>query len=332
VAEGPRDIARAYWTVGPSQGQIRSEALPQPAPDQVVVDALYSGVSRGTELLVHRGRVPLSERGRMRAPHQVGDFPWPVKYGYCSVGRVSGGAAEWLGREVFCLYPHQTRYVVATAQVLPLPNGLDPRRAVLAANMETALNAVWDAELKAGDRVSVVGAGVVGCLTAYLAAQLPGAEVELVDVDANKAEIARRLGVSFAAPERARGVADAVMHCSGAAAGLQTALTLAAPEAIVLELSWYGDELVSLRLGEGFHALRLELRSSQVGTLPARQRRRWTHARRLALALRLLADDRLDALIDSSAPFEHLPEIMGQLERGERRALCHRVEYSAAAP
>lgn len=322
--------AHAYWTVGAGQGEIRVEALPEPTADQVRVQALFSAVSRGTELLVHRGLVPVSEYERMRAPHQVGSFPWPVKYGYASVGRVTGGVPAWQGRAVFCLYPHQTQYVVEASQVLALPEGLAPERAVLAANMETALNAIWDAELKAGDRVAVVGAGVVGCLVAYLAARHPGTEVELVDVDAAKERIARRLGVGFAEPARAQARADLVVHASGVAAGLQTALGLAAVEATVLELSWYGSERVSLPLGEGFHALRLTLKSSQVGSLALAQRRRWSHARRLALALRLLTDERLDALIDSSAPFAQLPRVMNELQSGERRALCHRVHYSGA--
>ncbi len=322
--------AEAYWVVGEGRGEIRGETLPAPAPGQALVDALYSGVSRGTELLVHRGQVPVSERERMRAPHQAGEFPFPVKYGYSSVGRVRIGPDALLGREVFCLHPHQSAYVVDAAALVPLPPGVPGARAVLAANMETAVNALWDAELKAGDRVAVVGAGVVGLLVAYLAARHPGAEVELVDVDPEKAEPARALGLDLVAPERARSGADVVVHASGAPAGLQTALALAAAEAVVLELSWYGSARVSLPLGESFHALRLRLRSSQVGSLPPAQRPRWTHRRRLELALRLLADERLDRLIDARAPFRELPRVMQQLASGELRALCHLIDYEPA--
>jgi len=319
--------AEAYWVVGEGRGEIRGEQLAAPGPGQALVQALYSGVSRGTELLVHRGQVPASERERMRAPHQRGDFPWPVKYGYSSVGRVIEGASELLGREVFCLHPHQTAYVVPASALVALPSGVPAARAVLAANMETALNAIWDAELRAGDRVAVVGAGVVGLLCGYLAARHPGTEVELVDVNPAKLEPARALGLSLVTPEAARGGADVVVHASGTAEGLQTALGLAATEAVVLELSWYGDQRVSLKLGGAFHALRLRLRSSQVGSLPPQQRPRWDHRRRLELALALLADSRLDRLIDASAPFRELPAIMARLARGELAALCHRVEY-----
>lgn len=321
--------ARAYWTVGPEQGEIREEALPEPGTGQVVVETLHSGISRGTELLVHRGAVPESERARMRAPHQRGEFPWPVKYGYCSVGRVAAAGAsegEWVGRTVFCLYPHQTAYVVDAGVLAMVPDAVPAARAVLAANMETALNAVWDAELKAGDRVTVVGAGVIGSLVAYLAARHPGTEVVLVDVEPARAQLAEQLGVGFARPEQVRGGADVVVHASGTPAGLQAALRLAGPEATVLELSWYGAQSVTLALGEAFHSQRLRLRSSQVGGLSPAQLPRWTRERRLALALRLLADPRLDTLIDQRGAFEALPQIMAELARGGS-ALCHRIDY-----
>jgi threonine dehydrogenase-like Zn-dependent dehydrogenase len=263
----------------------------------------------------------------MRAPHQAGAFPWPVKYGYCNVGRVVEGGGALLGREVFCLYPHQTAYVVDNAWLHALPEGVPAARAVLAANMETALNAVWDAQIKAGDRVAVVGAGVVGVLVAYLAVRHPGCEVQLVDVDVGKQAIARALGADFAAPDQATGSADVVVHASGTSEGLETALRLAGPEATVLELSWHGDARATLPLGQAFHALRLTLRSSQVGALPPSQRPRWDHRRRLGTALRLLADERLDRLIDASAPFANLPEVMSELSSGARRALCQRIDY-----
>jgi threonine dehydrogenase-like Zn-dependent dehydrogenase len=320
--------AEAYWTIGEGRGEIRREALPEPGPGQALVQTLYTGISRGTELIVHRGGVPSSERARMRAPHQQGDFPFPVKYGYSNVGRVLQGPSELLAREVFCLYPHQSAYVVDAAALVALPEGVPAGRAVLAASMETALNAVWDAELKAGDRVAVVGAGAIGLLVAHLAARHPGVEVQLVDVNAAKAEPARALGLPLVGPEAARGEADLVVHASGSAAGLQTALALAGSEATVLELSWYGDARTTLALGEAFHALRLRLRSSQVGSLPPSQRPRWTHGRRLALALRLLSDERLDRLIDASAPFHELPAVMQRLASGELPALCHRIEYA----
>ncbi|MFI5309173.1 MAG: zinc-binding alcohol dehydrogenase [Polyangiales bacterium] len=309
------------------RGELRAEQLPVPEAGQALVETLHTAVSRGTELLVHRGLVPESERERMAAPHQAGSFPWPVKYGYSNVGRVVAGPDELRGREVFCLYPHQDAYVVDAGALVPLPSGVPAARAVLGANMETALNAVWDAGLKAGDRVTVVGAGAVGSLVAYLCARHPGCEVQLVDVDDRKADMAVALGASFALPTQARGGADLVVHASGSPLGLQTALGLAGREATVLELSWYGSTRVSLPLGEAFHALRLRIQSSQVGALSPSQRARFSHRRRLELALRLLADPTLDRLIDAAAPFRSLPAVMAQLARGELACTCHRIDY-----
>ena len=320
--------ARAFWTIAPGKGEVRDETVRPPRDGEVLVAAWYSGISRGTESLVLAGRVPQSEHERMRGPHQAGDFPFPVKYGYQSVGRVLAGPRELVDRLVFCLHPHQSLYVVPAGEVLPLPDGVPPARAVLAANLETAINVVWDAELRLGDRVAVVGGGVVGCLAAYLAARVPGCRVELVDVAPARAPVAAALGVAFAAPEAAQPDADVVLHTSGSAAGLRTALGLAGHEATVVEASWHGDAPVELPLGAAFFARRLTIRSSQVGGLPAAQRARWTHRRRLALALSLLSDRALDALIDGESELEALPVVLPRL--AATAALCHRVRYAAA--
>lgn len=289
--------------------------------------ALYSAVSRGTESLVFHGRVPVSERQRMRCPHQVGEFPGPVKYGYSSVGRVQAGPVELVAQAVFCLFPHQSAYVVPADAVLCVPEAVPPERAVLAANLETAVNAVWDAAPRLGDRVSVVGAGVVGCLCAYLLARHPGVTVELVDLRPERAEIARAFGASFALPENATGERDLVLHASGSEAGLRTSLSLAGTEATVLELSWFGDGEIRLPLGAAFHARRLGLRSSQVGTVSPRARKRFDHRARLALALELCKDPLLDLLIDAEIRFDELPDVMPQLTVPGRGALCYRVRY-----
>jgi threonine dehydrogenase-like Zn-dependent dehydrogenase len=319
--------ARAYWIVSPQRSEIRAEALPPPAAGEVLVRALYSGISRGSETLVFRGEVPEGERGRMRAPFQAGEFPGPVKYGYSSVGVVESGPAELVGATVFCLYPHQDRYVVPAAAVHPVPAPVPARRAVLAANLETAVNALWDAGVRVGDRVAVVGAGVVGLLVAWLAARVPGCVVELVDTDASRATVAALLGVAFAGPERARPDADRVFHASGSGDGLALALALAGHEASVIELSWYGSRTVQAPLGGAFHSRRLTLRSSQVGAVAAAQRARWSHQRRLALALALLDDPRLDALVAEESVFDTLPALMARLADGTQGALCHRVSY-----
>ena len=318
---------RACWIEAPGRAAIRSTALGSCEAGQVQVRSLHSGISRGTEMLVFRGEVPASEFQRMRAPFQEGEFPAPVKYGYASVGEVEQGPDALRGRPVFCLHPHQTHYIVPVASVHPLPDGLPPARAVLAANMETALNALWDAAPRLGDRIAVVGGGVVGLLVAWLASRMPGCEVELVDIHAPRRAVAERLGIGFATPAQARADADLVLHASGSAAGLVTALGLAAFEATVVELSWYGQREVALPLGEAFHSRRLTLRSSQVGQVATAQRARWSHGRRLALALALLRDPLLDALITDHAPFDQLPAVLERLANGAPDTLCQRIDY-----
>ncbi|HEY6508134.1 MAG TPA: zinc-binding alcohol dehydrogenase [Vicinamibacterales bacterium] len=319
--------ARAFWVVAPGRGEIRSEPLPTPSSGDVRVRTRFSGVSRGTESLVFTGHVPTSEYQRMRAPFQQGDFPAPVKYGYASVGRVEEGPDGLVGRTVFALYPHQTQYVVPATAVHVVPDAVPARRAVLSANMETALNGVWDAAVLPGDRVAVVGGGTVGCLAAWLAARIPGCEVTLVDVHEERHAVARALGVGFSLPSTASDGADVVLHTSGTGAGLATSLALAGDESTVVDLSWYGDHMVTVPLGGAFHSQRLTIKSSQVGRVALPQRQRWTFARRLSLAISFLAEDALDVLLTGESAFGDLPSTMATLAAGPRTTICHCIKY-----
>jgi len=322
--------ARAFWIEAPETGALRDAPLAVPGPGEVLVETHFSGISRGTEALVWRGRVPESQYAAMRAPFQSGEFPFPVKYGYAAVGQVTAGEAMLLGRLVFALHPHQTAFVVPAAAAVPLPSGVPPQRAVLAANMETAVNALWDAAPRIGDRISVIGAGTVGCLVARLAAALPGTDVTLIDVDATRAAIADALGCRFASPGAAPEDQDIVIHASGHPAGLETALRLAGMEAMVLEMSWYGNRPVTVPLGEAFHSRRLTLQSSQVGMVSPARRARRSHRDRLATALDLLRDPAYDRLITGESRFEELPETMARLAAAGAGVLTHRIRYPAA--
>src|SRR3954451_11908665 len=315
------DDAQAFWLRSPGHGEIRPVALPEPGRGDVVVRTLRSGVSRGTETLVFRGGVA------PRAPFQEGDFPGPVKYGYLNVGAVEEGPPELRGRTVFCLFPHQTAYVVPAGAVTLVPEEVPPARAVLAGTVEAAVNALWDVPPRLGDRVTVVGAGMVGCCVARVLRRIPAVEVTLVDVDAGRADVAAALGVDFALPADAADGRDLVVHASGTSAGLQRSLDLLAPEGTVIDLSWYGDSEVQLALGGAFHSGRLGIRASQVGTVsPARGGRRTT-ADRLALALDLVCDPAFDALLTGQSRFAELPDVMARLAAGSLAALCHTIAY-----
>jgi threonine dehydrogenase-like Zn-dependent dehydrogenase len=310
-ANRENNAARALWIEGPRQAALRSAHVGEPGAGEARIAMLWSGISRGTERLVFEGHVPAGQAKSMRAPLQEGEFPFPVKYGYCAVGRVEAGPAEWLGRTVFCLHPHQSRFIVPLDMPRPVPENIPPRRATLAANMETALNALWDSGAGPGDKIVVIGAGVVGLLVAALCAGLPGADVSVVDIDASRAKIVASLGAKFvaAADFAALGYddADLVFHASASAQGLAMALGSAGLEAKIVEMSWYGDAPVAAPLGGAFHAKRLRLISSQVGQVSPSRRPRWNFARRLDKALELLADARYEALITEEVAFEDAP-------------------------
>ncbi|SFI29831.1 zinc-dependent alcohol dehydrogenase [Albimonas pacifica] len=329
-----QETAPALVYVAPRQAEIREMPLGE---GEALLRMEVSALSRGTERLVFEGRVPQSERARMRAPFQAGEFPFPVKYGYCAVARVEEGPAEWLGRRVFALHPHQARFRLPLSALTPLPEGLPPGRAALAANMETALNVTWDAGVGPGDRVAVVGAGLVGCLVARLCARIPGTQVILCDRLASRQAAADALGVKFTSspgefpPPFAGfdgGACDVAIHASASAAGLAAALAALGPEGRAVEASWHGAGETPVPLGGAFHARRLSLVSSQVGRLPPSRAPRWDHARRMGAALRLLAEDpALDALISAETPFAELPARLPELLAPGAEGIATLVRY-----
>src|SRR6478672_2939765 len=324
--------ARAFWLRAPGKGEICEAAVPEPGPGEVRVRTVRSGVSRGTETLVFRGRVPADQYAVMQAPFQEGELPGPVKYGYLNVGVVEQGPPGLHGRTVFCLYPHQTEYVVPASAVTVVPDGVPADRAVLAGTVETAVNALWDAGPLLGDRVAVVGAGMVGCCVARLLARIPGVEVTLVDVDPSRKDVAAALGAGFAEPQDAPGERDLVVHTSATSAGLQTSLDLLAADGTVVELSWYGDSETRVSLGGAFHSRRLTVRASQVGVVAGPRRGRRTTADRLALALDLLRDPAFDVLLTGESPFDDLPTVLPRLASGSLPALCHTIAYDPDHP
>lgn len=323
-------MATAYWVETPGSGGLRDEPLPEPGPGEVLVRTLYTGISRGTESLVHRGGVPESERDRMRAPFQAGEFPGPVKYGYLNVGVVEQGPDGLTGRTVFTLFPHQSAFLVPAEAVVEVPDGVPARRAVLAGAVETAVNILWDAAPLVGDRITVIGAGMIGCAVARLARDIPGADVTVVDVDATRNSTCERLGVAFAAPHDAPADRDLVIDTSGSAGGLQLAIDSAAVEGEVIEASWFGDRPVELRLGGAFHSRRLTLRSSQVGMVSPRRRGTRSTRARLALALALLRDPSFDALLTGESSWRELPQVMSAIASGAAPGLCHTIDWNDA--
>lgn len=327
---GKMQMGRALWYAKPGVVELRTVPVPMPDPTEARVRMLFSGVSRGTERLVFHGEIGPSEWERMRAPLQEGAFPFPVKYGYCATGVVEAGPKPLQGREVFCLHPHQDVFVAPLSMIVPIPEGIPPRRATLAANMETALNAHWDAATGPGDHIVVVGAGVVGLLVAFVAAHMPGTRVTVIDVDEDRRAVAESLGARFTPPVSAPCEADIVFHTSASAEGLGVAIAAAGTEATIVELSWFGDRSVGVKLGGPFHSRRLKLIASQVGQVPPQRRPRWSHRRRLETALNLLRDQALDALVAEEISFEAAPRLLPKILAPGAPGLAPVIRYTPA--
>ncbi len=324
---GKSRMARSLWYPKKGVVELRAGPLPPPGPGEARVRTLFSGISRGTERLVFSGAVGESEWQRMRGPMQEGAFPFPVKYGYCAVGVVEEGPTELRGKTVFCLHPHQDYFNAPAEALAVVPEAVPARRATLAANMETALNALWDAGAGPGDRIVVVGAGVVGLLVASLAARLPGATVTAVDVDKSRRPILEALGADLATPDKAPSEADIVVHASATAAGLNTAITCAGPEGTIVEMSWYGDKPVTVDLGGAFHSRRLKLISSQVSLISTGRRLRWDYRRRREMALSLLAEPALDALVAEEIAFADAPRELPRIFAPGAHGLAPVIRY-----
>ena len=319
--------ATAFWLEAPRTGALRDEPLPPTRPGDVRVRTLYTGISRGTESIVFRGEVPDGERQRMRAPFQQGDFPAPVKYGYLNVGVVEEGVRELVGRTVFTLFPHQSSFVVPATAVAVVPEDVPARRAVLAGAVETAVNILWDAAPLVGDRVAVIGAGMIGCCVARVARGIPGLDLTVVDVDPGKEAVCRALGVAYARPDDAPSDRDLVIDTSGSGEGLQLALDSAAVEGEIIEASWFGDRAVSVGLGGAFHSKRLTIRSSQVGMVAPRRRAARATGDRVDLALRLLRDDAFEHLLTGGSSWRDLPAVMAAIADGASPGLCHIIDW-----
>jgi threonine dehydrogenase-like Zn-dependent dehydrogenase len=322
--------ATAFWVDEPGVGALHRQPIASVVDGDVLVRTSYTGISRGTEASVFLGRVPISEHERMRAPFQEGDFPGPVKYGYLNVGVVEQGPEALRGRTVFTLFPHQSAFVVPADAVIPVPRGVPARRAVLAGAVETAVNVLWDAGPLIGDRVTIVGAGMIGCCIARLIRGIPELDVVLVDVDTSRREVADRLGVRFAEPGDAPEDRDLVINTSGSESGLQLALESVVTDGEVIEASWYGDRPVTLALGTDFHSRRLTIRSSQVGAVARRRRGTRTTRDRLTLALELLQDSTFDTLLTGHSPWRDLPAVMAGLATGRSAELCHTIDWKDA--
>lgn len=328
-SQGQIVVARSLWYVKSGVAELRTERLGPPRPGEARVATRYSAISRGTERLVANGEVPESEWDRMRAPFQAGAFPYPVKYGYSATGIVTAGSDAILGKTVFCLHPHQDHFQVAEDMLVEVPDGIPAKRATLAANLETALNAHWDAGTAPGDKILIVGAGIVGLLVGYLAQRMAGASVAITDIDLGRAPLATALGLTFVAPDSVPTGNRITFHTTATGAGLETAINAAAFEGRIIELSWYGARAATLRLGGAFHSRRLQIISSQVGHVAPSHRATVTLRQRLEKAIRLLDAPCLDHLVTDEIAFDDAPDRLTSIFTNPGLGGCPILTYVA---
>jgi 2-desacetyl-2-hydroxyethyl bacteriochlorophyllide A dehydrogenase len=311
--------ARALWFTAPRTAELRPERVPPPAPGEVRVKTIASAISHGTEMLVYRGEVPTDLP--LDLPTLAGDFSFPIKYGYASVGRVLDAGVEHLSPDdlVFVHHPHQEAFVVPADLPVRLPEGLDPTVGLFFANLETALNVVHDTPLRLGETALVFGQGVVGLLVTQLVKRAGADRVLAVDPIQKRRNLALDAGADEAfepgedlhqrvlEATAGRG-ADVAVEASSSGAALQAAVDAVATEGTVVVASWYGTKPVSLSLGGHFHRGRVRLRSSQVGRMNPELGSRWDRARRTETVHGLLPRLRLKGLISHQIPFEKAPE------------------------
>lgn len=319
-------IPRALWIAEAGRAELREEALTPLEDGWCRVDAIYSAVSPGTERLVANGRVPEEIADVMRCPYMDGSFAFPLKYGYSMVGRVSEGPEDVRGRLVHVLHPHQSRFDVRVGDVRFVPDAISPDRATLASNLETAVTALWDSRIVAGERALVIGFGIVGSLVARLLSRVPGVEVDVLDRDASKRHLATRLG--FAAIDEPRADYDVAFGASGSPDEVQTAIDAVGVEGRIVELSWLGMRESRVLLGGSFHSGRKQLVASQVSNIPPYLRGRWDHARRTRLVFSLLRDPVFDRHITRTIAFDEMPRFIEELCGGESDGLSVTVRYS----
>ena len=314
----------ALWHTSPTTSTIQ-EVITGAEPGYCTVQSQYSLVSTGTERLVATGNVPTSLHESMKVPYLEGSFSFPIKYGYSLVGRVTQGPLDWPGKLVHLLHPHQTACSVRSSDLFIVPKEVPPLRATLASNLETALTALWDAQVMVGDKVLVVGFGMIGALVARLLQGIPAVSLYVYDTDPRRVMMAEQAGFTLAAS--ALDDFDIAFHSSSSEAGLQTSIDAVGTEGKVIELSWYGTQPVQVHLGGSFHQQRKQLISSQVSSLPVHRRARWNFRRRKEVVFELLKNDAFDQHITEVVSFEQLPTLFDRIRQGDRSELGWGVRY-----
>lgn len=336
--------ASQLWFTAPFSVEVREVTLPAPAADEVVVRTRYSAVSAGTELLLYRGQMPgsMSLDATLSSLQQSSGYP--LQYGYACVGEVQQTGRDvdpdWQGRQVFSFQPHASHFLATTDQLIAVPDDLSAQAAVFLPNMETAVNLVQDGQPLIGERVVVLGQGIVGLLLSGLLARFPLADLAAVEGQPDRQDLARTFGVKdvYSPDEATRAVAsssdgypamadaDLIYEVSGQPEALNLAIALSGFASRIVIGSWYGSKRVPIDLGGKAHRNRLQLITSQVSTLAPGLSGRWDKQRRYHLAWDMIRATDTAQLITHNLPLEEAEWLYKQLHEeasGIMQSLFH---------
>lgn len=319
--------AESFWIRKKNNSFIKKHSISIPQNNEVLVKTIYSGISYGTEKIVYSGNVPKSQRSLMRCPYQEGEFGSNVKYGYMNVGKVMNGPSKLVNRYVYTLYPHQTQYVLPLEELTFIPKLIPIKRCLLTANMETAINAMWDTLPTCGDKILIIGAGIVGFLMAYILMTIIGIEILLIDTDKEKSKIAKIFGIKFSCSIPKSYNANIIYECSGNPSVIDILSSHVNDETVICIMSWYGNSVSNINFGNEFFSKRTKILFSQVAKVSHNRDKYWNNKKRKDLAISLLNDDKLDNLIEKDMiSFHDLPEFFSNTAR-HNKFFCKVIDY-----
>ena len=318
----------ALWHLNTEKSIIKPGHLPRINSNQVLIESRYSLISAGTEKSIAQGFISEKHQPFMQVPYMDGSFSLPIKYGYSVVGKVIS-EGKYLDRRVHLMHPHQSLIVADIGNVYFISDQLYYSKAALLSNMETIVNAIWDAEISNNEEVLICGFGGIGFLLAETIRMLKSAVVTILDTDDARISLAHKRGFeTMMLNDLRREHFATAFNCSGTYGGLNNCIKAVGFEGKVIELSWYGDEMGLVDLGGSFHFNRKKIISSQVSNIPLGKKETWTFVKRKKYAEEVLNQLDLSSYGVNRIPFAEAPQFFEKLRNNDiPEDLIHVIDY-----
>jgi threonine dehydrogenase-like Zn-dependent dehydrogenase len=314
---------KALWHLTKSKSILKEVELN--ISYDTIIQSSYSLISAGTEKLVATGLVPEKLHETMKVPYMEGALGLPVKYGYSVTGRIVSSGIFEKDALVHIMHPHQDLICADAKNCTLIPAFIPLKRATLVANMETVVNAIWDANLTHNNSILIAGYGTVGALLARVCKTRFNAHVDFIERNEDRINALKMHGYQLASIEKYN--YDIAFNCSASNEALQYCIDHVDEEGSIIELSWYGDIKVTLSLGETFHSMRKKIISSQVSNIPKSKRAEWNYEKRKQLAFEYLKDPFFDYLITDEIPFEETPHFFERLRNDNLNGIGYCIKY-----